>query len=230
MSVTAHKIEYCCNLRRFQKALAITKLNLLNLFNYGLEAPLYHERVWVPPGQIKKTLGKTTRITLFGTKHVLSGSVIQGDWDFYAVPFKTKHSFKRSWNHWVKGLSWEMGVYENKMASVSRNIQSDGCYNYRDVVKRYDKLDMMFMKVRTERRFRTQEELDGKKRYFARGKNEVEIFIDRYGNPIHGCGGNHRLSIAKILDIPIIPATLGAVHPGGIKHLHKYRNKNRIPR
>ncbi len=47
--------------------------------------------------------------------------------------------------------------------------------------------------------------------------NELQINIDRDGNPVHIGNGRHRLAMAKILDLPLIPVKLGAVHPEGYR-------------
>lgn len=209
--------------KAYLKALGFSPyLWLKNRFLYGKNAPKYKELAWVNPDSIKYNLTQCVRQKMFGTLNIVSGTVISGTWDEHVVPVNLKT--KR--DHWIGGFSWkELGVYDYKMGRVKLKGESDGCKNYEDVVARYERLDKLFETVKSEGRLRTQEELTGKKRTFARGRGEIEIFIDRNGSPIHGCGGTHRLAIAKILNLPVIPATWGGVHPEGIKHLHKYRNK-----
>jgi hypothetical protein len=209
---------------------SIAMRNLINVMRFGLQAPRFQERIWVNPDLIEYRLSQLTRLDEFGTLYVKSGSVVPGDWDKKGYPFKDGPVFNDAINHWVNGVPWrEIGVYERKLEKIKIKGMSDGCTNYEEVISRYDKLDEVFENVKKDGRLRTQEELSGKKFILAKGRGEIEVFIDRHGDPIHGCGGNHRLAIAKILRLQLIPAKIGVVHPEGIQYLKRYRlDKERL--
>lgn len=198
--------------------------NAKNFLKFGLKAPRYKERIWVKPKDVKHRLTTSVRKKHFRNIKLRSGKVIDGQWDSLAVDFAQKSLYKDCYEHWIEGAPWEKTIrYDRMMKKINKHGQSDGCETFVDVKKRYKRLDNIFKQIKKEGRFRTQEEIENKKRFFAKGRGEIEIWIDRKGNPIHGCGGNHRLAIAKILDLDIIPAKLGIVHPDGIKFLPKYR-------
>ena len=86
----------------------------------------------------------------------------------------------------------------------------DDCTDFNDVVSRYARLDELFSYLQGGGKFRTRKELYGSRTFREQGG--VYIHIDREGNPVFGGGGCHRLALAKILQLDIIPAQLGIVH------------------
>lgn len=197
------------------------RINVINFIFYGKEAPKHCERIWVQPLSIRKKLDKAERSKAFGRKQATSGKVIGGVWEEVAKPLNNNNA---KWKHWCEGISWKKtGVFERKLQSITKRGVSDGCYNYDDLVKRYERLDRVFEQVKKEGRFRTQEEVAGEKRFFAKGRGEIEVYVGSDGSLYHGNGGNNRLAIAQILKVNLIPAKIGVVHPEGIKHLKKFR-------
>jgi len=85
----------------------------------------------------------------------------------------------------------------------------DGCETLEDVVRRYERLDEVFDQVRREGRLRTAAELGGS----FRERGGVYVHIGRHSQPVFSLRGNHRLAIARILSLSLMPAQLGVVHP-----------------
>ncbi len=211
-------------LKGFSLVWELSAGQLVKIIKYGPEAPVHQERIWINPALIKKRLTRKIRLQLFGKNKLLSGKVIKGDWDQSGILLENTFAFRSCYKHFASGEPWSRtGVYRIKLNQISERGKVDDCQNLSDIIKRYQRLDMIYSFVKQEKRMRTQEELSGKKRLFAKGRGEIEVYIDRHGNPIHGCGGNNRLAIAKVLNLPIIPVKIGVVHPEGIKHLKKYR-------
>lgn len=50
-------------------------------------------------------------------------------------------------------------------------------------------------------------------------KDEIRGYVDRFGDLMIGGGGNHRLAIAEILDIPLVPFLVRQVHYQWVKSL-----------
>lgn len=199
--------------------------NIANILKYGYYAPRYGERLWVNPADIKLSIGQKKRIKHFGSKRVFNGSVIEGNWDQEGKCIYSKNVYKACYEHWVNGVKWQDTVMFNKMIKrIKAGEKVDQYDTIHSLKKRYERLDKIYDQVKQERRLRCSEEVEGSKRLFAKGLSDIEVFIDREGKPLHGRGGNHRLAIAKILELPLIPVKLGAIHPDGIKHLHRYRN------
>jgi hypothetical protein len=51
----------------------------------------------------------------------------------------------------------------------------------------------------------------------------VLVHIGDRGQPIFGHRGGHRFVMALLLNLAVIPAQLGVVHPGGLPSLSHYR-------
>ena len=194
-----------------------------------MDSPTYQDRIWVNPSDVNHYLSFRDRKKLFGVRNVdqLFGNVIHGDWGGYKKDYYKKNSYKHCYQRYINGRSWEdTDRFDDKMKQINLRGRVDGCSNLPELRKRYERLDKIFKQIKKEGKLRTQEQLSGIKRYFFKGKGEIEILIDEDGTLIHGCGGNHRIAIAKILSLEQIPAKIGIVHPDGIKYLKQYRKKN----
>jgi hypothetical protein len=116
---------------------------------------------------------------------------------------------------WGEGRSWEeAGAYARSLRAIAKKGSLDGCRTLDDVVQRYLKLDEVFARVSNEGRLRTRAELEGPAAFRELGG--IFINIDRDGRPVAGGGGWHRLAIARILHLPVIPAQVGLVHPAAL--------------
>ncbi len=200
-----------------------------NRIKYGAGAPRYAELIWVTPSEITKSFKASYIEKAFGEHKLVSGSVIGGDWDLGGREFDKRQFYLECKKHWIDGVPWvETNRYDKMVSQIGRNGIVDGCSTYEDVVARYERLDRLFAKAKKERNFMTQAELNRSRRFFAPAYDEIEVFIDRNGKPIHGRGGNHRVAIAKILKLEKIPAKLGAIHPDGLKYYKYFKiNPNR---
>lgn len=155
------------------------------------------------------------------------GTVVAGDWDREVFPLESGSAFLSCREHWINKVPWEQtGRYEVMLKEIQRQEKPvSGCSTLEDIVARYERLDKIYETIRKERRFRTREEKSGRKGIYRllNKEDDVIICIDRNGMPMLAGDGQHRISIARILELPVIPATLGVVHPRGLKYLDSYR-------
>lgn len=209
----------------------MTKVNFGNKLAYGRNAPRYGERIWVNPSLIRDKVPIMVRQKYFRTIHVPEGAVIGGDWDQQGLPIELQSVFRACRDHWINGVPWEQtGRYEVMLKEIrNKGDRYSGCANLGDIVARYRKLDKIYEEIRAEKRFQTGEEKNsGKGKILSLHKKaDVVICIDRHGVPLLAGDGQHRVSIAKILELPVIPAVLGVVHPQGLKYLDSYRKPPR---
>lgn len=141
-----------------------------------------------------------------------SGSVDGGDWDKHLLPLAWNQKINICLKHWVGGLSWrDAGAYDHMILLMQQwqHRPVDGLQTLSDIVARYDALDRIFDVVSKERRLRTAQEVDAGR---FREQGGIFIHIDRYGRPIFGLGGAHRLAMARILELDHFPAEVGVVH------------------
>jgi len=194
------------------------KINVLNKIIYGKSAPVYQERIWVKPS-------KNIRFKRIKPENDLSGIVLRGDWDLETNDIFDKRKIRSCYEHWVNGLPWnETETFLHiKDGFENRDIYIDEIKNLEELEKRYERLDQIFEEIKKEKRLKTSTEL-GKTTHSNREIGGVKFHIDRYGQPIFSGSGRHRYAISLILELPIIPATIGVVHPDGIKYLAKLRN------
>ena len=189
------------------------------MVRYGANAPRVHELVWVDPCSIRYALLEPTRSQLKRQK----GHVVGGDWDLHVDCIDDRVKFRICYRRWRDGLSWEdAGAYDDHLARIEKaGGRYDGCVTREDVIARYAAFDEMFNQVVREGGLRTRDQLTGRRFREAGG---IGIHIGRNGQPIWGFDGSHRLAAARVLALPVIPATLGAVHAQSVKTWrHLYR-------
>lgn len=174
-----------------------------SLLRHGRQAPLWCQRIWVDPAEFESII--------VGYHFEVSGKIVGGDWDLRGHPIETSPQFIHCRMRYVDGQPWVMtGAYEYLLGMIEREGRAvDGCLTLDDVIRRYEALDRLYRSVQREGRLRPQHQLPGES---FRERNGVFAHLGRDGRPIFGCKGHHRLAIARILRLPIIPAQVGMVH------------------
>lgn len=183
----------------------------LNLARYGVHAPRWAMRIWVPP------LACTSWVRGLSAS-INSGQVVEGIWDLHAERTSDHFYVSAALRHWGQGVSWkDTGVYERLEKRIANSGgPQDGCFTPADVVRRFARLDAMFDQVQREGRLRSGTELD---RWRWREHDGVLVHIGRDGTPLFGGRGCNRLAAAMTIGLPVIPAQLGVVHPRGVRLL-----------
>ncbi len=181
--------------------------NLLNRLRFGAGAPLADQTIFVDPA-------KVTASARWPGVVQYSGRVLGGDWDRDVVPFD-QHPVMKICAERLAGRSWEeAGAYDRMLQRIAELGKSDRCRTRDDVVRRYERLDSLIAEVRQTGRLKAPREVYGPDDRSASG---VYISIGRNGELFFGGRGSHRLAIAKLLRLPVIPATLAVVHPLAIR-------------
>ena len=203
--------------------------NINNIVKYGPAAPKFEERIWVNPCKINTYFKASSVKTLCGVAHIreVSGKVIEANWPFdEAIPIIELFTLKTAIQHWVYEMPWkETGEYEYVEGRIKDKGQHIGCKNVRDIIKRYEDLDLIFEQAKRDGRLRTVEEINAAD--FIRGSNPCgSVHIGPNGELYWGYGdGQHRFAIAYILKIPL-HAQIGCVHIDAIPYLNNMRQKN----
>lgn len=185
----------------------------IRMLRHGWNAPRIAERIWIRPADCVTAVSSVSRQQ--------TGHILGGDWDLQAQPLSEVPKVRMALLHWRSGLTWrDVGAYDYMMQRIAECGELDGCRNLEDVIARYDRLDLMFERVKREGRLRTQSELRPDN---FRERGGVYIHIGRHNNPIFGSGGCHRLAMATALEIDEIPAQLGVVHPAALASWRSFR-------
>lgn len=181
-------------------------LEVVGLIRFGRAAPRAHELIWVPTVELQSALVEPTRSAMSKK----AGRIVGGDWDLDVGPL---HNYKMRYciQRWTTGVSWEeTGAYDRAMQDIQRAGGSyDGCSTLDDVRLRYRNLDNTFDQVRRTGRLNTRSEVAPGT---IRERGGIGVHVGRQAQPIWGRDGSHRIAMALVLELPVIPARLMAVH------------------
>ena len=193
--------------------------DLLNRLRFGAEGPLSDMAVF--PDPVRGTEGFFWPGGPKLRRHS-SGLVLEGDWDLNRSPVQEGFKFTSCHMHWVEGADWEeTPVFRDLMAKLERGEAPDGCRSVEEVKERYSRLDRIFAETRQRGRLLRMHELPDA--YYRREHGATFVHLARDGTCLRSGGGNHRFAIARILELPEIPAQLGVVHPLAIREGHLAR-------
>lgn len=195
--------------RALSSRAAVLGSDLRRFASHGRAAPRRFQLIHVDPRACRTALDS-------GMSTTVSGHVVPGDWDLDTRPIEAVKHIAMALSHWRDGVPWaDTGAYENMLELVeARGGVHQGAHDLGGVVRRYEKLDETFDLVRREGRLRTRKELTGKG---IREHGGVLMHLGRDAQPIYnGWTGCHRIAMALALDLPVIPAMIGAVHPGAL--------------
>jgi hypothetical protein len=197
------------------KRAVLRSRDLTNRLRYGPGAPKYAELIWVRPREIRHALvGHSNYVTC-------SGKVIDIEEHFRLTDLEGTPRMQSSYAHWVDGVPWqETRDHAVMMNAIRAGKDWAGCRTEEDLDRRYRKLDEIFEATRSSGRLKTRKELDPGA---FREEGGILICIGRNGEPLL-YDGFHRLAIARILDLPIIPAQLGYVDRAAVGAIGRYRS------
>lgn len=131
--------------------------------------------------------------------------IADGDWDLKYKPFKMRASID---DLFVQGLQPHETKEYRKLVSWIEAGEFGWTRGFRtiaDVDRYFDELIDLYVTIR-DHGYRTQIELDND------GADEIRVCIDRDGRPCVIDGGTHRLSIARLLELPSVPVIVKRVH------------------
>ncbi len=194
-------------------------LDFKNKIKYGTDAPLYAERIWINPSEID--------IALVDLDGKYSSGQVVNVWPpngLKQIPITSIKKIKYCIDHFVNGMAWEnTGIYEHMMTLIAEREIVDDCMNRNDVVNRYNQIDAMFNQIKMEGKIRPRKEINPKN---FREDGGVYIHLGPNGELFFGGSGIHRFCIARILELPVIPAQIGCVHQSAIPYLSKLRQRD----
>jgi hypothetical protein len=185
--------------------------------------------VRVAPDRIAYNSGR--RFSYIGDRYEDAGLIAGGDWDVGVGRFcdQTVYSdgedtiYRSFVERFENGRNWEEVPFVRR---ILRELERDsgwtwhGCESREEVLERCREMDRLFHDI-DENGYRSKRELldsreDAPRRNPERFhflNDEVVVNVGRDGRLLF-VGGHHRLSIAKILDVPGIPVRLFVRHRG----------------
>ncbi len=164
--------------------------NCVNLIQYGANAPLVWERIYVSLAEVTTVILPSDMFHRNETAKVMGGG-----WDCSVRPLSQHPEYQEICAYFVEGEGQKI-----KRPETSRWYDHIALYEH----------------LKAGGEFKTRQQLGQAKSQKERGG--VYIHIGRNGNPIFGGNaGNHRLAIALLLNLKCIPALLGVVHLDAVK-------------
>ena len=164
--------------------------------------------LWINPNQIiKETIPLPKKLRPYC-------HVKDGDWDLMEKCFEDDPIFTMLTAHFQSGVGWsEIAYYQKILETIKKNgVDWHGCRNEKDVSARCAYLDGLFNEIRNTG-YRVPDGL----RYGETGlaktctPREIAVSIGRDGEMIIEIG-KHRLSMAKILALPLVPVRVMIRH------------------
>lgn len=202
--------------REIKSYLFKNSVYLKNALKFGVKSPKFAQRIYINPISIKHYTHEFSRVN--------SGSVVDGNWDYLENlnSIDTLKKYQACISRWEEGKSWEdTGIYEYMMTLINEKDEAvDGCKNLEQIKERYEKLDILFASLKDGRPLKEMSKINSQN---FNEEGGIYIHLGRYGNPIFGGGGIHRLAMSKILRLEKIPAQLGVLH---INYLHTWKNNS----
>lgn len=133
------------------------------------------------------------------------GKIMDGDWDLKTVSFGgTKND--AIYQHFVNNIPWEdTDLFSNYRVRLQNEKKVLGCTTIEDLKIRYEKkMTPLFNNLKQ----------NGFLLPSVKHPNieVINVYIDRKGDILYGSSGNHRLAMAKILNIDKIPVRVNGRH------------------
>jgi hypothetical protein len=151
------------------------------------------------------------------------GMIIGGDWDRPQIKFDDLDVFVSFKEHFDRGVPWKDTVFhKNVMEEIGEGRYLWGCRSESDFVKRCEKLDHLYEKIKTNG-YKLQSELAVTEKISeaARINDEIAVNVGRHGDLLF-TNGAHRLSIVKLLKLKRIPIKIVVRHPEWVALRKRY--------
>lgn len=152
------------------------------------------------------------------------GRVRGGDWDRTTTRVDETTDYRGIEAHFTDGIPWEeTAKWERYVRRLERGETPKGCATRAELRRRLERVDEIYERIRTEG-YRSQRDLwasepDEQRRLFYKwGRtidprlDEVTVTVGRDGRLFHRGRGNHRLTIARILELEELPVLVRTRH------------------
>ena len=174
---------------------------------------------WVNPRKINYALEKDEfRVSKYKYKRKISNKY--GKFTGYIIKFEEKNIYQSFYQHFIRGKKWEQtDFYKSVINEIKDGQYKWGCSSISEYNRRCKGLDKLYYDIKNNG-IKIQKMISGtvliKENRIKEIKDEIKIFIDPKGELIH-CNGQHRLAMAKILDLGSVPVQILHRHKKWIK-------------
>jgi hypothetical protein len=180
---------------------------VVHRLRWGRRAPGINEVINVDPRQVRGYFWAELAARLRKATGVRSG-IIGGDWDV-EVPILTVEDtdvFRSCVLRWQHGRRWQdTPMYLDYLRRIEQR-KIERFASERELLDRYQQLDDIFHWAREHGRLSDAP------------SHLLRINVGRDGRLIYGPDGRHRLAIALLAEVEVVPASVRFVHVDAIDH------------
>ncbi|ELY57035.1 hypothetical protein [Natronolimnohabitans innermongolicus] len=172
-------------------------------------------RHWIDPSRIERQVRGASKRW---------GRVEDGAWDQATVPFDETPASESVVAHFERGVPWTDTVeFEAYLERLEAGEQPKGCTTVEELEARFEAFDTIYERIERDG-YRSQPELWNERPAYQREifykwdrsldprLDEITVSIGRDGALLHSDRGDHRLAIAKLLDLEAIPVLVRRRH------------------
>ncbi len=206
-------------IRTIEKNL-ITQIHRTNRDKYlqyiGTTDAALDKVIWVDPSKI---IHET--YTYFGDQLSEHGKVYDGRWDKIYAEFKNRIEFESLQRHFCEHVPWEnTSYYIHAKSCITSGRGFRGFSTINDVERFFDHIDRVYQRIRNDG-YRSQRDLlqdieanegDATEAMDFGLMNEIGVNITRNGKILWHTKGQHRLIIAKLLNLEKVPVQICTRH------------------
>ena len=157
------------------------------------------------------------------------GSVVDGDWDNTNSKFNDYPLYQALVERYKHGKDWKETDYIKRKI---REAEEGGkvwhrCDSKDDIINRCGYIDNLYTNIK-ENGYKKQDELPPRESYPRELINEILVDIGRDGELLF-VNGIHRLSIAKIQNLDVVPVTVLVRHKKWMRKINEGFKHSKLP-
>lgn len=167
---------------------------------------------WRAPGDAPLCPTRLLRVSTDRITHRVSpepfdredtGRVVGGDWDQQSTHLTRNDSLYEAFvDRYEREIPWKMtDFYTQQLDRIERGEKAWGCSTRDELRSRYQRLDNVYESMRTEGYRSARELVEGRT---TRALDEIGVHVARDGELLFAGEGNHRIRLAKLLDLDTI--------------------------
>ena len=139
-----------------------------------------------------------------------TGRVIGGSWDRDNTPIEETLLYRGILERYDEGIPWESTEYfERLQERIERGKEPYECSSMKELRERYRRIDDLYERLKTEG-YRSQREIVGKRTSAA--LNDITVHVGRDGQFLFYGTGNHRIRLARYLDLDSVAVRIVVRH------------------
>ena len=127
------------------------------------------------------------------------------------IPFEETECFQGFYQHFIEGKEWiDTSYYQSAVWQINHHKYKWGCTSEKELMVRCQQMDALYREIR-DKGYKQQHEINNdiaeRKRGIREFSDEIVLAVGLGGELIL-CEGQHRLTIAKLLKLNLIPCKI----------------------